>query len=170
MAIPGCQLDCIWNELQSRIRRLTCDPDLEAGRHKFLTWILAWKSWGIVAVNSKRLRQGDPWVQGQAWTKQVPDPGVVVHTFNLGHTFCCRLHKSIGRWKFFITSLHLVASNLLALWDWTPTRSLDFPFTVDHCWGVGLQTISHHNQFPYYIETIHKFCDSREPWLIHWLS
>jgi hypothetical protein len=31
MAIPGCQLDLIWNELQSRVGRLTCDPDLEAG-------------------------------------------------------------------------------------------------------------------------------------------
>jgi hypothetical protein len=44
MAIPGCQLDNIWDELQSRAGGLTCDPDLEAGRHKFLTWILAWRS------------------------------------------------------------------------------------------------------------------------------
>jgi hypothetical protein len=44
MAGPGCQLDSIWNELQSRIGGLTCDPDLEAGRYKFLTWILAWRS------------------------------------------------------------------------------------------------------------------------------
>jgi hypothetical protein len=44
MAIPGCQLDSIWNELQSRIGGLTCDPDLEAGRYKFLTWIFAWRS------------------------------------------------------------------------------------------------------------------------------
>jgi hypothetical protein len=28
MAIPGSQLDYIWNELQSRIGGLTCDPDL----------------------------------------------------------------------------------------------------------------------------------------------
>jgi hypothetical protein len=41
MAIPGCQLDYIWNELQTRNGRLTCDPDLEAGSHRFLTWILA---------------------------------------------------------------------------------------------------------------------------------
>ena len=27
--IPGCQLDCIWNELQSRIGGLTCDPGLK---------------------------------------------------------------------------------------------------------------------------------------------
>ena len=37
VAIPGCQLDCIWNELQSRTGRLSCDSDLEAGRYKFLT-------------------------------------------------------------------------------------------------------------------------------------
>jgi hypothetical protein len=44
MATPGCQLDCIWNELQSRIGRLTCDSNLESGRYKFLTWILAGRS------------------------------------------------------------------------------------------------------------------------------
>jgi hypothetical protein len=44
VAIPGCQLDYIWNELQSRIGRLTSDHNLEAGRYKLLTWILAWKS------------------------------------------------------------------------------------------------------------------------------
>jgi hypothetical protein len=32
VAIPGCQLDCIWNELQYRIGRLTSDPYLEAWR------------------------------------------------------------------------------------------------------------------------------------------
>ena len=32
MAIPGCQLDCVQNELQSRIGGLTCYTDLEAGR------------------------------------------------------------------------------------------------------------------------------------------
>jgi hypothetical protein len=32
VAIPGCQLDYIWNELQSRIGRLTSDPYLEARR------------------------------------------------------------------------------------------------------------------------------------------
>jgi hypothetical protein len=35
VAIPGCQLDYIWNELQARIGRLTNKPNLEAGR-----WIL----------------------------------------------------------------------------------------------------------------------------------
>ena len=38
VAIPGCQLDYMWNELQSRIGRLTYDPNLEAQRYKFLTW------------------------------------------------------------------------------------------------------------------------------------
>ena len=32
VAIPGCQLDNIWNELQSVIGRLTSDPYLEAWR------------------------------------------------------------------------------------------------------------------------------------------
>jgi hypothetical protein len=80
MAIPCCQVDYIWNELQSNeftwIGGLTCNPGLEAERHKFLTWILAWRSWGTVAVkslgpgkvvhafNPRRLRQGDRWVQG----------------------------------------------------------------------------------------------------------
>ena len=32
VVIPGCQLDYIWNELQSRIGKLTSDPNLEAGR------------------------------------------------------------------------------------------------------------------------------------------
>ena len=32
VTIPGCQFDYIWNELQSRIGRLTSDPNLEAGR------------------------------------------------------------------------------------------------------------------------------------------
>ena len=31
MAIPGCQLDYIWNELHSRNGEHTCDRDLEAG-------------------------------------------------------------------------------------------------------------------------------------------
>jgi hypothetical protein len=34
MAIPGCQVDYIWNELQSRFGGLTCDPDPEVGRHR----------------------------------------------------------------------------------------------------------------------------------------
>ena len=102
MAVPGCQLDYMWNELQFRIEGYTCDPDLEAGRYKFLIWILAWRSWGIVAMkslgprkvvhafNPRELRQGDLQVPGQPRTKQVPDPGVVAYSFNLGYTFCWR--------------------------------------------------------------------------------
>ena len=37
MAIPGCQLGYIWNELQFGIGVLTHDPDLEIGGYKFLT-------------------------------------------------------------------------------------------------------------------------------------
>jgi hypothetical protein len=55
VAIPGCQLDYIWNELQSRIGRPTSDPYLEAWRQKFLIWILVWNSSGIVAMDSRRL-------------------------------------------------------------------------------------------------------------------
>ena len=40
LAIPGCQFDYMWNELQSRIS----DPNLEPGRYKFLTWIMAWRA------------------------------------------------------------------------------------------------------------------------------
>jgi hypothetical protein len=99
MAIPSCQLDYIWNELQSKIGWLTYDLDLEAGRHKFQTWILAWESWGIVSMknlgpgkvvhffNPLRRRQGDLWVQGQPGTKQAPDPDMVVYTSNLANTF-----------------------------------------------------------------------------------
>lgn len=40
MAILGCQLDYIWNELQSRKGGHTWDLDLEAGRHRVLIWML----------------------------------------------------------------------------------------------------------------------------------
>ena len=38
VAIPGCQLDNIWNELQFRIGRLTSDPYLEAWRSLSGSW------------------------------------------------------------------------------------------------------------------------------------
>ena len=44
MTIPGCHLDYIWNELQSRNGGHTYDPDLEAERHRLLTQILTWGS------------------------------------------------------------------------------------------------------------------------------
>jgi hypothetical protein len=130
------------------------------------------------------LRQGDLWVQGHPATKQVPDPGVVAHTFNLGHTFFWRLHKDTGRRKIHSSlpactylPAHLLEPTStenqlkhLATWDWATARFLDFPVTADHCWGVGLQTVSHHNKFPQYRKTFHTFCDSREPWLIQCIS
>ena len=42
MASPGCQLDYIWNELQSRNGGQTCDPYLEAGRLRLPTQVLTW--------------------------------------------------------------------------------------------------------------------------------
>jgi hypothetical protein len=38
VAIPGCQLDNIWNELQTGIGRLTSDPYLEAWRSLSGSW------------------------------------------------------------------------------------------------------------------------------------
>jgi hypothetical protein len=38
VAISGCQLDNIWNELQSEIGRLTSDPYLEAWRSLSGSW------------------------------------------------------------------------------------------------------------------------------------
>lgn len=38
VVIPGCQLDYIWNELQSGIGRLTSDPYLEAWRSLSGSW------------------------------------------------------------------------------------------------------------------------------------
>jgi hypothetical protein len=135
VAIFGCQLDYMWNELQSRIGSLTCDPDLEAWRYKFLTWILAWRSWGIVTMNPRRLRQGDLWVQS--------------HLGQSKSQIQVWWHKSL-------------------IWA---TPSIGDIRTSMHscCWpsmGSWTKTVSHHNKFLYYIETTHKFCDSREAWLI----
>jgi len=66
-------------------------------------------------------------------TKQVPDPGLVVHTFNLGHTFFWR--PTYGHWK----------KDDAIFFDCLPcrTESLLDPRTSIHscCWpllGVGL--------------------------------
>ena len=101
MSIPGCQLDYIWNELQSSIGELTNEPDLrwktqvsdldlgmEILRHSGYEKLRFRQ--GVHAFNPGSPRQEDLCVQGQPGTKQVPDPGMVVHTFNLGHTFCWR--------------------------------------------------------------------------------
>jgi hypothetical protein len=72
MAIPRCQLDYIWNELQSRIGGLTYDPNLEFGRHKLLTWVLAWSSWGIVAMKSLDLGKQMPLIPVD-WGKEISE-------------------------------------------------------------------------------------------------
>jgi hypothetical protein len=59
MAIPGCQIDYIWNELQSRIGGLTYVIQiLRLEDTSFLIWILAWRSWSIVAMKNLGLKQG----------------------------------------------------------------------------------------------------------------
>jgi hypothetical protein len=73
VAIPGCQLDYIWNELQSRIGRLTCDPNLEAGRYKFLTWILR-----HCGYEFQKIKIGRPLSSNLFGIK-----GGVVYTFNI---------------------------------------------------------------------------------------
>ena len=146
MTIPGCQLDCIWNELWSGIGRLTCDPDLQSGRHKFLTWILAWRSWSIVpkkslwpgkgvqSFNFRGVRQEDLWVQGQPWTKRVSDPGLMVHTFNLGHTFCWRP----TRWHWnkeeslFFTCLHSLASTSVGTYFYRRPAQTTSPVSLNN--------------------------------------
>jgi hypothetical protein len=185
MAIPGCQLNYIWYEIQFRIGGFTCDP-YQTGRYKFLTWMLALRSWGIVAmkrlglgktVHPRKKRQRDLAVQGQPRTEQVLDPGMVVHTFNWAILSSGDLHKVIERinicsslpvWIYL--SAHLLKSistedqlKQQSSWDWATTRFLDFLFTADHCWGVGLQSVSYHNKFPQYRDTFHKYCNSREP-------
>ena len=100
---------------------------------------------------------------------------MVEHNFNLGHSFCWRPTQGLWRRKTrsslpactYLPAPLLESTSTedqlkqLASWDRVTTRSLDFPFTADHCWGVGLQPVSHHNNFRYYRDTIHKFCDSR---------
>ena len=117
VAIPGCQLDYIWNDLQSRTGRFTSDPNLEAGRYKFLTWILAWRSWGMVAMNPRRLRQGELWVQGHLGQSKSQIPAWW-HTPLIWATPSAGDLMEEGR---FARSLCL-----LALWGWATARSLDF--------------------------------------------
>jgi hypothetical protein len=87
------------------------------------------------------------------------------------------LHNDIGRTKFHssLTACTYLPAQLLeptstedqlkklSLWDWANTRFLDLSSIVGL---VRLQSVSHHNKFPQYRGTFHKFCDSREPWLI----
>jgi hypothetical protein len=74
-----------------QILRLVSDLDLDM---EILRYIVAIQSLGsgkvVHSFNPRRLRQGDLRVQDQPGTKQVSDPGMVVHTFTLDHNFCWR--------------------------------------------------------------------------------
>jgi hypothetical protein len=58
----------------------------------------------VHTFNPKRQRQADLWLQSQPGTEQDPNLGMVVDTFNLGHTFCWRLCKDNGRRKTHFSS------------------------------------------------------------------
>jgi hypothetical protein len=107
----------MWNELQSRIERLTCDPNLEAGRYKCLTWLLAWRSWAIVTTDSRRLRQGDLGIQCHLGLRTWWHTPLIWATPSPGYLF-----KDIGSLKIYSLSLLCLPS----LWDWATARSLDF--------------------------------------------
>lgn len=82
MAIPGCQLDYIWYELQSRSGRShlysrswgcktqASEPaiGIENLRHVVMKSLGLGK--GVYAFNPRRLKQAELWVQGQPETKQ----------------------------------------------------------------------------------------------------
>ena len=79
-----------------------------------------------------------------AWAKQVRDAGMVLHTFNLGHTFCWETClRTLEEERFtLLASLHFLASTSVgiyfcrrpagttALWDWATTKFLDFFFLL----------------------------------------
>ena len=156
MAILGCQLDYVWNELQVRIGGLTCDPDLEAEKHKFLIWILAWRSWGIVAMkslapgkvvhafNSGRLRQGDLWVQGQPGRELIPDQGVVVTPLIWALTSLGDYIRTSSPASTYLPVQDLLESastedqlKQIASWDWA--QLLDSWTSVHSCQLLGVQ-------------------------------
>jgi hypothetical protein len=153
--------------IKSRIRGHTCDPDIDQKTQvsdlelgKKILRHSGHESLGpgkvVCAFNPRRLRQGDLWFQSQPGTKQVPDPGVVVHTFNLATPSAWGLHKDIGIWKihscpiaFTYFLVHLMEATStedqlkqLASLDRAPTRFLDFSLTDAHCW-VRLQIPSY---------------------------
>jgi len=162
VAIPGCELDYKWNELQPRIVKLTFDPDVEAGRYKFLNCILAWRSWGKVARNLRSLRQGGLWVQGHLGQSKSQIQLWLYAPLTWDTPSAGDLHEDIGRRK----SLSFSPACLPALWDWATARSLD-----SHSYllliMVGeldyrLQVI---NKLSLCTEITHKFCDSKEPYI-----
>jgi hypothetical protein len=115
MAIPVCQLDYIWNELQSRIG----EPIIQILRleDKFLTWIFSWRSWGIVAMksldpgnivhafNPRRLRQGHLWIKGQLGGQSRSQIQVCWYTSLIwAASSAGGLHKGFGRRKIYSSS------------------------------------------------------------------
>lgn len=160
MSIPGCQLDCNWNELQSGIGGHTCDPDLVAGIHKLLTQILTrddtclwFSTWGIgtmksvgpcnvvQAFNPRRLRKADLWVHGQAGTEQVPNPYLLLEAYiraleDIRLTLHCLLALAC-RHIYWISGFQVIQKTNRkhpASWGWANSWPLDFLFTADHCW------------------------------------
>ena len=92
---------------------------------------------------------------------------VVVHSFNLGHSFSGGLHKDTGKGSsLFFTCLYLLASTSIgtcffsipaftedqlkppASWNWATPRFLGFPFTAAHCWPSWTADCKHSNNFP----------------------
>jgi hypothetical protein len=111
VAIPGCQLDYIWNELQSRIRTLTSDPNLEAGRYvsdldlgMVILWPSGYEFQKIKSGRSLSSRSSGRWHTSLIWV--IPSAG--------------DQHKDIGRRKIYSLLC------LLALWDRATARSFNF--------------------------------------------
>lgn len=97
-------------------------------------------------------------------------PPAVQASLGLRSTWMCLPVSGLFSVTYFFHPLKYSWLSFHILWGWETTRPLDFPFIADHCRGVGLQIVSH-NKVPHCIETTHKFCDSREAWLIHfWRS
>jgi hypothetical protein len=148
MAIPGCQLDYIWNELQSRNGEHICDPALDMGWHMLLIQILrhsghkklrsrqGYKDYWGKQISEFKTSLGQSKFQTQVWWYTpliwtIPSAG--------------GLHKDNGIRKSYSPSpactylpahlieptslgFQLIQKMQLALWDWAMTRFLDFPF------------------------------------------
>jgi len=115
VAIPGCQLDYIWNELQPRIGRLTFDPDLEADLD-FGMKILRQSSYESQEFRAKRSEFKVTWDQD-------PDPVVVVHTLIWATTSAGDFHKDIGRRKSLFSTDYLPCWTEPLLDPWTSIHS-----------------------------------------------
>jgi hypothetical protein len=103
VAIPGCQLDYIWNELQSRSKAhqwpLSGGLKIEGSDLDLGMEILRHSGYGFQNIKSLSSRSSGI-------------KGVVEHTFNLGYTFCWRQYQ--GHWK---KGVSLLLPRLLAMWN-----------------------------------------------------